>query len=123
MGNRKQPTPAPGPGFKPDPPAAPPTCRAPPPPSGAVSIPQGAGRVVPYLDLGTAILIGSALVHADELLSSLKDSLAGRALLLDPFASQMFDIVALRAALDTAHVQEWLASFPPGLLPVKRGGP
>ena len=107
MGNRKQPTPAPGPGFKPDPPPSPPTCRAPEPPS----TPQGAGRVVPYLPPDAAILIGSALVHAYELLDSLLEG---------EHKGLTFDIYALRGTLGRPQVQAWLASFPPGLLPVKR---
>lgn len=82
-------------------------------------IPQGAGRVVPYVGPAEAIMIGSALVHADELLETLHP-MQGEPIDRNAY---IFDVAALRAILDQPQVQAWLASFPPGLLPEKRGGP
>jgi hypothetical protein len=59
---------------------------------------------------GTAVLIGSALIHAEELLGSVI-ALEGPA---------KFDAAALRTCLESPQVQRWLESFPPGLLPEKR---
>jgi hypothetical protein len=62
------------------------------------------------LDITTAVAVGSALVHADELLDSL-GPLHGPA---------DFDANALRTCLQQSEVVRWLESFPGGLLPVKR---
>lgn len=57
------------------------------------------------LRLSLAVKLGSALVHADELLG--------------PRAHD-FDRQALAALLADQEVKAWLASFDSGLLPVKR---
>ncbi len=56
--------------------------------------------------LPLAVLLGSIVVHADEM-----TSVGG-----DP----LYDGVAIRTLLTQQPVQEWLNSFPPGLLPEKR---
>lgn len=65
-------------------------------------------------NLAAAVAIGSALVHADELL----DSLAAQGGTRGPAD---FDANALRTCLQSVELQTWLESFPGGLLPVKRG--
>ena len=64
-----------------------------------------------------AIFLGSALVRADELL----DKMTAKTEILG--SRMLFDRAALSKALNQPQLQAWLASFPPGLLPEKRGGP
>ena len=70
------------------------------------------------MDIRTQIAIGSALVHASELLSELEPTTGVHALA----GAAAFDAAALRTNLDDVGLKEWLAAMPPGLLPVKRSG-
>ncbi len=63
------------------------------------------------MDMQTKVAIGSALVHADELLTSWND---------EDDAAMAFDFAALRTCLHSQQVLAWLEQFEPGLLPVKR---
>lgn len=74
---------------------------------------MGKQREEPWcrLERSTAIRIGSALVHADELIDSLEAK--------DLNAIE-FDVIALIDMLESPHVKSWLESFPSALLPRKR---
>jgi len=60
------------------------------------------------LSLSLAVTIGSLIVHADEMLHEPNPNRAD------------FDRQAVLGLLGDPAVQEWLESFPGGLLPVKR---